>query len=281
MYIDILLATLTYPDATPDRAIRSGVALAKRLGGGLTLLTVKVDIPRINNVLANALVGLDRMAADAEGRSAATAQLEDLCGRIAAEEAGVTLQSKSIIAAPYLEAGVVATAARTHDLCLLPIGPDVIADRDLAEAVLFGSGRPVIVYPEEVEIAPGGGVGKMMIAWDGSTRAARAVADAMPILLQAAEIRVFVAVGEKPHLDAGSAQDLMRHLAAHALPATLRERPAAGRSIGELLTQEVRDWDADLLVMGGFGHARVREFILGGATEAMLQAPPCPVLLSH
>lgn len=91
-----------------------------------------------------------------------------------------------------------AEAARTYDLCLTPQGVAVEGDRSLAEAVLFGSGRPVLLYPDDQEIAPGSGIGKVAIAWDGSARAARAVADALPLLARASEVRVFVALGEKP-----------------------------------------------------------------------------------
>ena len=153
-YRDLLLTALTYPDATPDRAIRSGVALARRLGGKLTLLTVRVDIPAINNALANAVVHLNEMAELEEARSAATAQLEAACARIAADQAGAEISTETITAKLFEEADAVSRAARTRDLTLVAIGPAVQADRDLAEAVLFGSGRPVLVYPEGAEIAP-------------------------------------------------------------------------------------------------------------------------------
>lgn len=281
MYPDLLLATLSYPDATPDRAIRSGVALASRFGGGLTLLTLTADIPTLRNPLANALIRMDQMAAIEEARSAASAKLEALCGRIAAEDSGVDLRVQTLRARVFEEADAVAAAARTHDLCLIPLGLSVLADRSLAEAVLFGSGRPLLAYPDTLEIAPGGGPGRVTIAWDGSARAARAVADAMPLLLRAREVKVFIAVGEKPAAQPGSARDLLRHLDAHGVPAGLDEVPAEGRGIGDLLTDHVQRTAADLLVMGGFGHARLREFVLGGATDAMLQEPPCPVLMSH
>lgn len=281
MYPDLLLPTLTYPDVTPDGAIRSGVALARRLGGGLTLLTLAADIPTLRNPLANALIRMDEMAAIEEARSAASAKLEALCGRIAAEDCGVDLRVETLTARVFEEADAVAATARTHDLCLIPLGPSVLADRSLAEAVLFGSGRPLLVYPDAAEIAPGDGPGRAAIAWDGSARAARAVADAMPLLLRAREVRVFIAVGEKPAAQPGSARDLLRHLEAHGVRAGLDEVLAGSRRIGDLLTAHVHDAAADLLVMGGFGHARLREFVLGGATEAMLQEPPCPVLMSH
>lgn len=281
MYPDLLLASLTYPDRTPDRAIRSGVALASRMGGALTLLTLEVDIPKLGNPLANALVHTDEIGAMEEARSTATANLEAICASVAADDWGVRVRLQPLKTQLFEEPDAVATAARTHDLCLVPLGPAVQAGRSLAEAVLFGSGRPLLVYPEAAELAPAAGPGTVAIAWDGSPRAARAVADAMPLLLHAREVRVFVAVGEKPEARAGAARDLLRHLDAHGVTALLDEQPAEGRRIGALMADCVRRGGVDLLVMGGFGRSRLRQFVLGGATEAMLQAPPCPVLLSH
>lgn len=278
---DLLLPALTYPDATCDRALRSGVALARRLGGDLTLLTVQTDIPDLHSPLANALIHLDRLAETEEARSAAAAQLEAACARIAAEAADEPITVQTLRARLYDEADRVTEAARTRDLCLLPLGASVLAARTLAETVLFGSGRPVMLYPETLEIAPGSGFGTVAIAWDGSPRAARAVADALPALRSAEHARVFVALDEKPQAQAGLAQDLLRHLAAHGVSAVVDERPARARSIGQALAEYVVAEGVDLLVMGGFGHARMREFVLGGATDAMLQAPPCPVLMSH
>lgn len=280
-YRDLLLTALTYPDATPDRAIRSGVALARRLGGKLTLLTVRVDIPAINNALANAVVHLNEMAELEEARSAATAQLEAACARIAADQAGAEISTETITAKLFEEANAVSRAARTRDLTLVAIGPAVQADRDLAEAVLFGSGRPVLVYPEGAEIAPADGFDTIAIAWDGSARAARAVADALPILKRARAVRIFTALGDKPQAVKGAAAELVRHLAAHGITAAVDERLAQDQSIGHRLADYVAATRPDVLVMGGFGHARLREFVLGGATDAILRAPPCPVLMSH
>ena len=280
-YRDLLLTALTYPDATPDRAIRSGVALARRLGGEITLLTVRVDIPAINNALANAVAHLDQIAELEEGRSAATAQLEAVCARVAADQAGAAIRTESVVARLFEEAGVICRAARTRDLTLVSIGPAVQADRDLAEAILFGSGRPVIVYPEDREIAPAAGFDTVAIAWDGSARAARAVADALPLLHRAKSVRIFTALGEKPQAVKGAADDLVRHLAVHGITAAVDERLAYEESIGHRLADYVTVSRPDLLVMGAFGHPRLREFVLGGATQSVLEAPPCPVLMSH
>ncbi len=280
-YADLLLTALTYPDATPDRAIRSGVALARRLGGALTFLTVRVDLPQLNNPLANALLDLDRLSDMEEARSAATAALEATCARISGDILGKPLRTETVCAKLYEEAEVVARAARTRDVTLVPIGPAVLADRDLAETVLFGSGRPILVYPETAEITAGDSFTSVAVAWDGGRPAARAVADALPLLRSAGEVRIFTALGDKPQAVKGTAQDLVRHLQTHGIAAHVDERLDHDRSIGGRFCDYVAEAKPDLLVMGGYGHARLREFALGGATDAVLKAPPCPVLLSH
>lgn len=278
---DLLLPALTYPDPTPDRALRSGVALARRLGGELTLLPLQVDLPELRNPIANALIDLDHKARLEEARSAAAASLESVCGRIAAEEAGVPIRVESFAAKLYEEIDEIARAARTRDLCLAPVGPATPAARGVAEAVLFASGRPMIIYPEDLEITPADGFGKVALAWDGNARAARAIADALPTLARAQDVRIFVGTGEKPGAVAGLANDLVRHLAAHGIAARVDEVPAEARPIGLSLADYVVGQGLELLVMGGFGHARLREFVLGGATQAVLDSPPCAVLMSH
>ncbi len=278
---DLLLPALTYPDPTPDRALRSGVALARRLGGELTLLPLQVDLPELRNPIANALIDLDHKARLEEARSAAAASLESVCGRIAAEEAGVPIRVEPFAAKLYEEIDEIARAARTRDLCLVPVGPATPEARGVAEAVLFASGRPMIIYPEDLEITPADGFGKVALAWDGSPRAARAVADALPTLARAQDVRIFVGTGEKPAAMAGLANDLVRHLSAHGVAARVDEVPAEARPIGLSLADYVVGQGVELLVMGGFGHARLREFVLGGATQAVLDSPPCAVLMSH
>lgn len=280
-YRDLLLPALTYPDATPDRAIRNGVALAKRFRGELTVLTVQVDIPPMTNALANALAHLDQIAKFEEERSAASARLKAVCASLAADQAGTTVHTTSVVAKLYDETDAVTRAARTRDLTLVAIGPAVEADRRLAEAVLFGSGRPVLIYPEEQELAPGDGFHAVAIAWDGSASAARAVGHAVPVLRGAKTVRIFTAVGEKPQAVKGVAHDLVRHLAAHGIAVTVDECPAERQPIGHLIADYIARSQPELLVMGGFGHARIREFVLGGATRSVLETPLCPVLMAH
>jgi len=278
---DILLTALTYPDATPDRALRSGVALARRFGGDLTLLVPRIDIPQVGNPLARALMDFDRIASLETARSAATASLEATCAAIAAEESGVALRTETLSVALYDEAEAICRVARTRDLALTPIGPEVAADRSLAEALLFGSGRPILVYPEAAEVAPADGFRHVAVAWDGSARAARATADALPALARADRVSIFAALGEKTEVVAGGAAPLGRHLARHGIRAVGDGLGGEGRTVGRLRGVFVVAAAPDPPGLVGIGLARLRQSVPGGAPPAVPGVPPRPVSMPH
>ena len=122
---------------------------------------------------------------------------------------------------------------------------------------------------------------KIGIAWDFSRPAARALADALPLLQQAKVVRAVTVTHEK-NIDTGrSRAELANHLAVHGIDLVLEEEDAAGRSVGRTLAEYAEARKLDLLIMGAFGHSRIRDFILGGATKSILENPPLPVLLSH
>lgn len=278
---DLMLSALTYPDATSDLALRSGVALAKRIGGNLNLSAVQVVMPAMHNPIANALIKLDALADQASAQSVQRVTDVTSCVSQAAEVDSVSLDV-TVLHAQLLETdNVLCEAAHSRDLTLVSIDPSSISDPALAEALLFGSGRPILIYSSRVEIAATTGFDNVAIAWDNGPKAARAVADALPLLAKAKIVRILVATDEKASVKKGGASDIVRHLKSHAIDCLVDERPAAGRPIGTLLAEYVLAQGIDLLVMGGYGHARIREFILGGATQSVLQAPPCPVLMSH
>jgi len=107
------------------------------------------------------------------------------------------------------------------------------------------------------------------------------LSDAMPLLEAAADVHVMTVTNEKPLSAPMDGEALVRHLSAHGVNAIPVAVDAAGRPIGKALQDYVGSVSADLLVMGAYGHSRVQQFILGGATRTILHAPPIPVLLSH
>ncbi len=148
---------------------------------------------------------------------------------------------------------------------------------DLAEDVLVSAGRPLLAIP--FIGAPDVIGNKVIVAWNASREAARAVADAMPILDNAKEVEIFIArdddIGDLP------GADIAAHLARHGIDITVYETPASDVSVGDALLNRATETGADMIVMGGYGRSRFREFILGGVTRHMLQHMTVPVLMSH
>ncbi len=147
----------------------------------------------------------------------------------------------------------------------------------LPDNLVLEAGRPVLVVPY---IGPGETIGtRVMVAWNGSREAARAVADAMPILERAKKVEVLVAepvsIGDLP------GADIARHLARHGIRVEASRTIPDVIDVGDTLLNNVSDFGADLLVMGAYGHSRMREIVLGGATRHILQHMTVPVLMSH
>ena len=152
---------------------------------------------------------------------------------------------------------------------------------NLVEALLLGSGRPVIVVPYAGRFDA---VGRnVMVAWNATREAARAVNDAMPILAKAANVTVFSV--NPPDKDVGGpavpGADIALHLARHGVKAEASSTVSHEIDIGNTMLSRAADFGSDLIVMGGYGHSRQREFIMGGATRTLLQQMTVPVLLSH
>jgi len=149
----------------------------------------------------------------------------------------------------------------------------------MAEAVIFGSGRPALLLPRT---APEGTphLRRIGVAWDGSRTAARALGDALPLLKAAAEVHVVTVAGEKD-IGGHSAAHLGRHLACHGIEIRPEDLKTGGETVDATLAAFARRVGLDLLVMGAFGHNRTREFVLGGVTRRILDDPPLPVLLAH
>ena len=147
------------------------------------------------------------------------------------------------------------------------------------EGALFGSGRPVIVVPY---IQKGGlKLDRVLICWDGSRPAARAIADAMPFLTRAAAIDVVIVASGRERSDEIPGVDMGEHLARHALKVEVKRMVSTDLDVPNTILSYAADSGADLIVMGGFGHSRLREFVLGGATRGILASMTVPALMSH
>lgn len=277
---DLLLHLGTYPDETAPEELAQAMAVCTKIADQITAISFHVRIPVRTNVLAEATLGLSGMAADIEAKSLESARTLHAAAKGQAAAAKVPLTGRILRSALFEVADDLAVVARGHDVCVVPISAQFDGQRAVAEAVAFGSGRPVIVLPP-VEGGPAlAQIDTVAVAWDGSRAASRALADALPILERAATVRVVSVLGDKETVEADAGKDVLRHLAAHGITAVYDEIQRHG-PIGDTLEAYVRERGVGLLVMGAFGHSRLREFVLGGATASLLHKPPCAVMLSH
>jgi len=151
--------------------------------------------------------------------------------------------------------------------------------RDFVEDVVINCGRPVIVLPYAGRTPPFGE--NVVVAWDGSREAARALADALPILRRARFVTVSI-VEKHPDRKEPAGFDAAGYLERHGIRAGFASIPrVSGVSTGATLLNQVTALHADLLVMGAYGHARAAEHVLGGVTRALLGTMTVPVLMSH
>ena len=148
----------------------------------------------------------------------------------------------------------------------------------LQDSLTLVSGRPVLFVPYAGRFPVVGR--KILLAWDASREAARAVSDSLPFLKGAQWVRVVVFNPGRMHGEVPGA-DVGLYLARHGVKVSTASRVNKGVGIGELILSEAADCGADLLVMGSYGHSRVREIVLGGATRTLLESMTLPVLMSH
>ena len=277
---DILLQLSSYPDPTPVAAIEQAVGFAEALGAQISALTFKIEIPSASNVLANALLDIKSIIASERQKSVANVQNLIKAVESFATQRGVA-HDQIVGSCPTSQlAAIVTEHARMHDVTMIPIGEQAL-QQYVAESVIFGSGRPTIVFPEASKRSNSFSLDNVGVAWDFSRPAARAVADALPILQRAKTIRVVTITQEKIIDTRHSGADLAKYLARHGIEVILEEEAAAGRPIGRAIEEYATARDLDLLVMGAYGHSRMHDFILGGATKTIVANPPLPVLLSH
>ncbi|ATE63885.1 universal stress protein [Rhizorhabdus dicambivorans] len=271
----VLLTLLSHPAPTPGWALAAADGLAVHLDAELDAVVATIHIPDVSNALARRLVGAD--AAIAAENQAIRAEADALSSRFAAVVGSSDPhRQKQVESCGFVDPNAVALHARLFDLTLLPIfgHPD---ERWLIEGLLFGSGRPLLLLPKRTRVA----WDHIVVAWDGSRAAARALADALPLCRRAKAVEIITITGEKPLPPELSPVEVRHHLARHGIMANGVERPVEGEDVGADLLAHAVSRSADLLVMGGFGHSRLREFFLGGATQSIIQKPTLPILMSN
>lgn len=282
---DILVVLRAYPATTTGAAIEKAAATALAFKSRVSAIScgIKPQIP--GNILGNAVFDVSALAAMEAKKS-----IDDAQRLLAAFDDVMTKHGASCkqileIGRPSDVPRILAGCARLRDLTILPMAKGTyVSQLDAqwyAETILFDSGRPLIVVPQNADRTSLSGFDTVMIAWDNGCAASRAVADSMPILRAARRVSLLTVFGEKPIVADASAPQLAEHLAVHGINVSLKQVEAAGRPMGKVFEDEVRIGQVDLLVMGAYGRSRLREFILGGATKSALTNPPTTLCMSH
>lgn len=279
------ILVLVDDSATSHVRLNAAISLAQAHEAHLTALGLGIEFVMPAPVVASLPIAvMDEQRAEQQTRLAK--RMDKV--RIEAERTGLAIEIRSEMTIAELAGDVMARHARHADLTIVG-QPDTEQDgftlnRRLLEAAFLETGRPALAIPHAV---PGGEVrfpNKLaIVAWDGSREAARAMNDALPLLKQAESVRLITVNPEKQGERLGElpGADATLHLARHGIKAELRRISGGGLSVGNAILAEIGDSGADLLVMGGFGHSRMREMILGGATASLLDTMTCATLLAH
>jgi nucleotide-binding universal stress UspA family protein len=199
----------------------------------------------------------------------------------AARLAGVSFETRladaSVAGAPDLFGRI----ARRFDLAIVGQArrEQGASEEMLIEGALFGSGRPVIIVP--VIQSRGLSLERVVLCWDGSRPAARAIADAMPFLTRAKAVDIVVVTGERDRSGEITGKHMRQHLARHGIETEIKHIRAAGADAQNAIQSYVAEIGADFMVMGGYHHSRLREFILGGVTRGILKSMTVPVFMSR
>ena len=276
---DILLPLVGEPSAAAIVAIEKSTAVAGDIGARVTAMAVEQDILVRPKVTIS--TDLDNMAAAEAVRSVSNAHDLLKAFDTAATRFGVRNEQRlERFAAADIPENF-AVWARLKDLSLVPVKPHDDQSEKIVERLIFESGRPILMCPEEFAGELAVAFDRVVIAWDHTAPAARAVADALPWLQAAANVRIVTATDDNTLAELESGAALVSHLAEHGIKAAFETVRIDGSAVGKVFEAYVKANAIDLLVMGAYRHSRLNEIVWGGATKTIIGRPPCWVMMSH
>ena len=263
--------------STGDYAVSVASALEAHIAGIAYVYDVSIPMSELGYNPGGMKDVIDALRRDNE--AAAKAALDRFAALAA--RAGVSAESR-ILSANFDNAGdQFSRTARRFDLAIVgqtETDGDAV-ETIISESTLFGSGRPMIVVPY-IQKTPFK-LDRVMVCWDGSRPAARAIADAMPLLERAGKIEVVMITNERGKHDEIEGADVGQHLARHELKVEVNRITRDNLDVANVLLSHCANSDANFIVMGGYGHSRLREFVLGGVTRTVLHSMTVPALMSH
>jgi len=198
-----------------------------------------------------------------------------------AKRVGVAYETRTLNASIAGAADRLGHLARRFDLAIVgqPERERAAAAEVVDEGVLFDSGRPVIFVPYIQK--SGLKLDRVMLCWDGSRAATRAINDAMPFLEKAKQVELVIVASKAGKANELTGADMGQHLARHGLKVEVKRITSPDIDVTSTILSYAADSSADMIVMGGYGHSRLREFILGGVTRGLLETMTVPTLMSH
>jgi nucleotide-binding universal stress UspA family protein len=267
----------TTDDATVDYAVSLAGAFDAHLAA-VAFVYEEVPIAMLGDDIAAQWVdGVEELRREAQSAAkAALARFDKL-----ARGAGLSAEAR-VVETTFTETGEeFGRIARRFDLSLVRQAEPAskLPDNLIIEAALFDTGRPVLIVPyiQKGEAR----LDRILICWDGSRPAARAIADSLPLLRRAKAVEI-VTIGERVKgEETMTGGDITDHLRRHGLSVVTKNIVAPDVDVPSTILSHAADCSADLLVMGGYGHSRLREFVLGGATRGILATMTIPTLMSH
>jgi nucleotide-binding universal stress UspA family protein len=273
MIKDIIVNLSAKANSASDYAISLAAALNAHLTGIIFLYGPTVPVSRAGYVPPELEV-IER-----HNEAAVKAVRESFTA--ASTRTGVKAEFLTVSASLVSAGDQFGQIARRFDLAVVgQAEPETrMVEENIIEAALFDSGGPVIIVPY-IQRAPLK-LDHIMVCWDGSRAAARAIRDAIPFLRRAGRIEVVNVTNERRKQDQIECADLGAHLARHGLNVVIKRMPLGDVDVAAVLLSHAADEDVDFIVMGGYGHSRLREFVLGGVTHSMLRTMTAPVLMSH
>lgn len=281
---DIFLPLLSYPNPTTIVAIEKSVAIAKYLGADISVTSVELEV----DALAGPFTGAFGSEGLALVEEAPEHQKSVLNSRQMLEAFEIAAKSSNVkftrTVTPCLAQDIAALLirqSRLSDLSLIAVKDHDGGQEDIIASALFESGRPILLFSEQSVGSLSNSLNHVAIAWDHSAQAARAIGDALVLLQNAKTVRILTAVDSETASQLESSEALVRHLAKHDVEASFEMLKIGSRSVGNVVEAYIKANNIDLLVMGGYRHSRLREFVMGGATNSISAHPPCWVLMSH
>jgi nucleotide-binding universal stress UspA family protein len=262
------------PIAAADYAISIAEAFGAHISG-IAFAYEPVVAPTVMGGVPADWIEAQR-AESAKDANAAIARFE-----AATQRAGLSAEHRMLVATVGGAADLFGHIARRFDLSVVgQTEPDRPAPEELiAESALFESGRPVIIVPYIQK--QGLKLDRVLVCWDGGRTATRAIADSLPFLKRAKAIDVVMVASGRAKSDEIPGANIGQHLARHGLTIEVKRIVAADTDVPNTILSYAADSSADFLVMGGYGHSRLREFVLGGATRGILASMTVPVLMAH